>query len=106
MESVFFVGFASTLSHPHPRLDVHLYFVFLMFRFEDAIDGLTQVGTGAGVLGWTIGNMFSIAVFNFAGMINGIGIIPCFALQAQISPPPPSSPYFLFLFFSYFYPTG
>jgi len=38
------------------------------FRFEDAIDGLTQVGTGAGVLGWTIGNMFSIAVFNFAGV--------------------------------------
>lgn len=38
------------------------------FRFEDAIDGLTQFGLGAGIMGWTFGNMFSIAMFNFAGV--------------------------------------
>jgi len=38
------------------------------YRFEDAIDGFTQFGNSAGIIGWTFGNMFSIAMFNFAGV--------------------------------------
>ena len=40
-----------------------------MFRFEDAIDAFKMIFDGgqSWLLGWTIGNMFSIAVFNYAG---------------------------------------
>jgi len=38
------------------------------YRFEDAIDGFSQIFNSPGILGWTIGNMFSIAMFNFAGV--------------------------------------
>jgi len=38
------------------------------FRFEDAIDGFSQLGNSMPILGWTLGNMFSIAAFNFAGV--------------------------------------
>lgn len=38
------------------------------YRFEDAIDGFTQIFSSPSVLGWTVGNMFSIAAFNFAGV--------------------------------------
>jgi len=42
-------------------------------RFEDAIDGFHQIfaagsENGGWLLGWTFGNMCSIAVFNFAGI--------------------------------------
>lgn len=37
-------------------------------RFEDAIDGFTQIANSPEIAGWTIGNMFSIACFNFAGI--------------------------------------
>lgn len=37
-------------------------------RFEDAIDGFTQIANSASILGWTFGNMISIACFNFAGI--------------------------------------
>ena len=38
-------------------------------RFEDAIDAFKMIFDGGQIwlLGWTIGNMFSIAVFNYAG---------------------------------------
>jgi len=38
------------------------------YRFEDAIDGFSQLGNSMPILGWTLGNMFSIAAFNFAGV--------------------------------------
>jgi len=39
-------------------------------RFEDAIDAFKMIFDGgqSWLLGWTIGNMFSIAVFNYAGI--------------------------------------
>jgi len=42
-------------------------------RFEDMIDGLKMIfdggpENGGWLLAWTIGNMFSIAIFNFAGI--------------------------------------
>jgi len=39
-------------------------------RFEDAIDAFKMIfdGEQSWLLGWTIGNMFSIAVFNYAGI--------------------------------------
>merc|ERR1719244_1230388 len=39
-------------------------------RFEDAIDAFTMIFDGgqSWLLGWTIGNMFSISVFNYAGI--------------------------------------
>jgi hypothetical protein len=39
----------------------------LIPRFEDAIDGFTELAHGPAILGWTIANMFSIAIFNYAG---------------------------------------
>jgi len=53
-----------------------MYFIFVgdtfglgpEFRFEDAIDGFTQLGNSGQILGWTFGNMLSIACFNFAGV--------------------------------------
>jgi len=38
------------------------------FRMEDAIDGFTQFGNSGQIMGWTFGNMISIACFNFAGV--------------------------------------
>ena len=39
-------------------------------RFEDAIDAFKMIFDGKQIwlLGWTIGNMFSISVFNYAGI--------------------------------------
>ena len=44
----------------------------VMFRFEDAIDAFKMIfdGEQSWLLGWTIGNMFSIAVFNYAGQMS------------------------------------
>ena len=44
-----------------------------IIRFEDAIDAFVQIFgvddfNGGWLLAWTIGNMCSIAVFNFAGI--------------------------------------
>ena len=42
-----------------------------LIRFEDAIDAFKMIFDGGQtwLLGWTIGNMFSISVFNYAGQI-------------------------------------
>ena len=41
----------------------------LLSRFEDAIDAFTMIFNGGQywLLGWTIGNMFSISIFNYSG---------------------------------------
>ena len=46
-----------------------LMFEFLLDRFEDAIDAFTMIFNGGQywLLGWTIGNMFSISIFNYSG---------------------------------------
>ena len=40
-----------------------------MSRFEDAIDAFKMIFDGgqSWLLGWTIGNMFSISIFNYSG---------------------------------------
>ena len=50
---------------------LYLYYCLLfVHRFEDAIDAFVQIfdgDNGYWLLAWTLGNMCSIAVFNFAG---------------------------------------
>ena len=43
----------------------------LLLRFEDAIDAFTMIFNGGQywLLGWTIGNMFSISIFNYSGQL-------------------------------------
>ena len=73
-------GWNSSGSRRQVSITPHLGYIKLQrctnnkIRFEDAIDAFKMIFDGGQIwlLGWTIGNMFSIAVFNYAGQSRDI----------------------------------
>ena len=54
------------------RVESQQLLLYLLLRFEDAIDAFTMIFNGGQywLLGWTIGNMFSISIFNYSGYLS------------------------------------